>query len=363
MSKRRATGNPFAISGVNNRLTVSQPSIESAGGRLRDAREAQEITEKEAARKLQLMVTDLRAIEADRYRAAANDDLLRRHLRDYANLVQLNPDSIVAIYDRQMGTCLQRGVDQSTDIPATKLQSFGGWLTGALMLMTLLLGLLVLLQFTTPSRVSALLAEYRDSLLVGLQTATNDNATNSKIEVAGQSPVTVGSGIVAGEDVARDNNAVLAVATVQPDPANAVPVLTSTVAPIAYITDAGELTEIAATYQSPGDADVDLNTNTVQAADELSFRFAKDCWVEVYDADQQRLIAEVRAAGGSLQLSGKSPFKVLVGRSREVVLQFNDNPIDIEKIERSHSTLFTVGRTGNNPEMPVVKTIRRKLPY
>ena len=45
MSKRRATGNPFAISGVNNRLTVSQPSIESAGGRLRDAREAQEITE------------------------------------------------------------------------------------------------------------------------------------------------------------------------------------------------------------------------------------------------------------------------------------------------------------------------------
>ncbi len=109
MSNPRASTNPFAVVAVNDLNAASQPFVESAGGRLRDAREAQKITEKQAAQKLHLMVTDLRAIEADRYHASVHDDLLRKHLRDYANFLQLDPDSIVAIYDRQTGKSLHRG--------------------------------------------------------------------------------------------------------------------------------------------------------------------------------------------------------------------------------------------------------------
>ncbi len=357
MPKPRATRNNHTASGVNDAKAASQNSVESVGGRLRDAREAQKITEKAAAQKLHLMVTDLRAIEADHYAASTNDDLLRSHLRNYAKLLRLNPDSILAIYDRQMGTFLQRGINRIDDIPRANLHSFGSLFTGALMLITLVLGSVVLLQFTKASRLGSLLAENRDDQEVGSQQVNDSAVTDAKVEAADLSQITV-----AGETTADVKELVLAAAEIKPDPPDAAQAQTMPAVSSADQAVDSALTEVAATYQSASDAGVGANMAATQATDKLSFRFAKDCWVEVYDVDGQRLIAEIRQAGGSLQLSGKSPFKVLVGHSREVVLQFNDHPIAIEKIDRSYSTLFTVGRTGSDPEAPMVKTIRRKLP-
>lgn len=86
------------------------------------------------------MVTDLRAIEADRYNATAHDDLLRNHLRDYANLLTLNPDSILSAYDRQAGTSFHRGAQRIDDIPRVQPTSIGSLLTGGLAVRTVVLG-------------------------------------------------------------------------------------------------------------------------------------------------------------------------------------------------------------------------------
>ncbi|MGI9285500.1 MAG: RodZ domain-containing protein [Pseudomonadales bacterium] len=352
---------------ANDPQVEKQAYAESAGDRLRHEREAQKIPEKEAAHKLHLMVTDLRAIEADNYNASANDDLLRNYLRDYANLLTLNPDSILAIYDRQAGTSFHRGAQRVGDIPKAPTTNIGSLLTGSLVATTVVLGFLVILQFTNTSKVNALLAEYDNRLDVDLQ-QTNDIVTNpSPGDDLDLTPATVGEErdvALAAADMnpattnEAESRAKTVDETVERSADAALPVRAAAEPqPTVKKTDddSNSVTEVAAAYRN-----ADAAAQSTTATDELSFRFAKDCWVEVYDADEKRLIAELRKAGGSLQVSGKSPFKVLVGLSREVVLQFNGHPVEIEKIERSFSTLFRVERANSDADAPTVTTIRRK---
>lgn len=355
---------------ANDSQIEKQAYAESAGGRLRHERQAQQISEKEAAHKLHLMVTDLRAIEADNYNASANDDQLRNYLRDYANLLTLNPDSILAIYDRQAGTSFHRGAQRVGDIPKATTTSIGSLLTGSLVVMTVVLGFLVVMQFTNTGRVNALLAENESRLRVDLP-QTNDSgiklSSNEDFDLAPTTVVEEGDVALAVAEVKLNTTKE---AKVQAKPADEVVERSAAgalrtqaaVKPRSTVekTDDGSspLTEVAAAYRD--DSNAGATAEGIKTTDELSFRFAKDCWVEVYDADEKRLVAEIRKAGGSLQLSGKSPFKVLVGLSREVVLQFNGHPVEIEKIERSFSTLFRIERTNSNAEAPTITTIRRK---
>ncbi len=119
--------------------------------------------------------------------------------------------------------------------------------------------------------------------------------------------------------------------------------------------------EVSAADGNGSEEDASPAAAATTTTDELAFTFTKDCWVEVYDANNKRLFAKIKKADDKLLLSGKSPFKVLVGSSREVALQFNGHPVEIEKIERSYSTLFKVERANNDAAgMPKVTTIRRK---
>ncbi|MGI9296132.1 MAG: RodZ domain-containing protein [Pseudomonadales bacterium] len=380
MSKPRATTRSFSMDEANDPQIETPAYTESAGGRLRHEREAQHIPEKEAAHKLRLMVTDLRAIEADRYSASAHDDLLRKHLRDYANLLTLNPDSILAIYDRQAGTSFHRGAQRIGDIPKAQTTSVGSLLTGSLVVATVVLGFLVVMQFTNTSKVNALLAENdsgpRANALQSASQQTGDiDTTASTDEDFDPTPATVieeGDAAMAPTEKSLDSVDMAAVHVSTSDGLDEqtsdgdLPVQTAA-KPQPSVNNAKEpqntsnaLTEVAAAYRNESDAAP--AADAAKTTDELAFRFAKDCWVEVYDADEKRLIAEIRKAGGSLQLSGKSPFRVLVGYSREVVLQFNGHPVEIEKIERSYSTLFRVERANGDTSEPTVTTIRRKQP-
>lgn len=374
----RAIHGPFAMSEANDSQFETQAYIESVGSRLRHEREMQHISEKEAAHKLRLMVTDLRAIEADRYNSAAHDDLLRNHLRDYANFLTLNPDSILAIYDRQAGTSFHRGVLRIDDIPRAKPTNIGSLVTDSLIVATAVLGFLVVMQFTDASKVNALLAGIDNRQQANAQqsalaqpsdtaaVATTDGDFDlTKPAIDDKGDAVAGASLVSADfataQLTRSDDELVDQSSGedQQTQSAAVPQPSANEADEQQNTS-NEVTEVAAAYRNDNNAETAVAP--IDATDELAFRFAKDCWVEVYDADEKRLVAEVRKAGGSLQLSGKSPFRILVGYSREVVLQFNDHPVEIEKIERSFSTLFKVERANNDTATPKVTTIRRKLP-
>ncbi len=73
-------------------------NLDNAGYRLRCAREYMGLSEKEIADELKLMVSHVRAIEQNRSEYLVQRKPFERYLRAYARLVQLNPDTIVAMY-------------------------------------------------------------------------------------------------------------------------------------------------------------------------------------------------------------------------------------------------------------------------
>ena len=100
-------------------------------------------------------------------------------------------------------------------------------------------------------------------------------------------------------------------------------------------------------YQEPTEQTL-LTENIVaavveRASDWLNFQFSDDCWVEVKDKDNAVIYADLKRADDTLQVSGKPPFKVLLGYAPGVSLDYNGEPVDIEVNRKNNSARLTVG--------------------
>ncbi|MGI9284403.1 MAG: helix-turn-helix domain-containing protein [Pseudomonadales bacterium] len=73
----------------------------SAGQRLRGAREQLDLSIRDVASALNLMVSHVRGIETDRYAELTNDRQFLRHLHEYATLVELDANEVVDLYRSQ----------------------------------------------------------------------------------------------------------------------------------------------------------------------------------------------------------------------------------------------------------------------
>ncbi len=77
----------------------------------------------------------------------------------------------------------------------------------------------------------------------------------------------------------------------------------------------------------------------------LSFQFSADCWVEVYDGDNQRIFASLKKSQEILQLEGKPPFRITLGYAPGVSLSYNGQPVEIDANDRSHLTKLVLGNS------------------
>ena len=110
----------------------------------------------------------------------------------------------------------------------------------------------------------------------------------------------------------------------------------------------GEADTVAATpaTNSSGDAtemDATAEAQLAAANAELTFRFDGDCWLEVRNADDELIYADLRREGDQLQLDGAAPFHILVGDARMVELYFRGEPYEIRPRPGRVMARFTVG--------------------
>lgn len=77
---------------------------------------------------------------------------------------------------------------------------------------------------------------------------------------------------------------------------------------------------------------------------ELRFEFSEDCWLEVTDADEQRLAYRLYRAGEVARLRGKAPVSVFLGNAEAVRLTVDGSPIAVRPAARRDGTArLTVG--------------------
>ena len=189
---------------------------------------------------------------------------------------------------------------------------------------------------------------------VGIAAAAPPQAdTNGEADTVAATPAT-NPGDATEMDAAAQAVSIAAAAQPQADTNGQADTVAATPA-----TDSGDATEMDAAAEAPPQADTNGEADTVAvvldrdsagppielaaANAELTFRFDGDCWLEVRNADDELIYADLRREGDQLQLDGAAPFHILVGDARMVELYFRGEPFAIRPRPGRVMARFTVG--------------------
>lgn len=74
----------------------------------------------------------------------------------------------------------------------------------------------------------------------------------------------------------------------------------------------------------------------------VEFEFENDCWVEVYDAFDERIAIGNKNAGYVMTLNAQGPFRVLLGNPDGVRIWVNGNPFDMSDLPKNRVARFEV---------------------
>lgn len=72
-----------------------------------------------------------------------------------------------------------------------------------------------------------------------------------------------------------------------------------------------------------------IETADVILTDDLIMTFQDDCWLQVQDADKKRLYSGVKKSNQTLKLTGKAPYKLVIGAPTAVTLTYKGKPVDL----------------------------------
>ncbi|MBW8307045.1 MAG: DUF4115 domain-containing protein [Thiobacillus sp.] len=264
---------------------MSESGQRLVGQILREAREAQGMTQEDAAARLRLMQRQVEAMETDDFESLGQPVFARGFVRNYARLLGLAPEALLA---RMEGA----PAEPTAVSPAAQPQPHS-WVTSPWLIL-LLLGLLVVV-------VAPL------SLYWWLNSGGGDGPSQR------MSPATQGrpAPVAAPAPVAEPAEAALPVV----DGVAA----TLPIAPVAPATEQPEAPEQLA----PGVPEVPATSGV------LHLEFGDEAWVEIKDGSGRMLHRQLNSPGSRIDVKGQPPFDVVIGNAAQARVTYNGRPIDL----------------------------------
>jgi cytoskeleton protein RodZ len=275
----------------------------SAGKMLAEARERIGLSVAEAARQLRLSPRQIEALEADDHASLPGKTFLRGFLRNYARLLQLDPESLPAL-------CQPEPLQvQSIAVPTSRIE-FGGkrglmpfgehsgkpWVKYAAIIGVAVLilswGVFELLQGAPSPQDVQVKSAGETTMVLSLPQA------EIPVQIA---PVT--------------NQAV------EPIPAPVLEVATVPAAPVASVTTEAPVPAASQIPLPAPAADV--------GGQRLLFTFEGDAWVEVKDKSGKVVFYKLNPKGSQQLVRGTPPFFLVIGNAAHVRLTYNDRPVDL----------------------------------
>ncbi|MDX1676203.1 RodZ domain-containing protein [Arsukibacterium sp.] len=308
--------------------TPEQTTTEmTAGQLLRQAREQRKLSMADVALQLNLRLSLVQQIEADQFDSSILITFVRGYLRAYARLVKLPENQVLKAFEQQHGG----GTD-----PAKPMRTFSNrtgrqatenrfmWLTYAIGLLLVLMLVLWGWQTASPDAEGRLEQPVTQTLTGSQQLADSSTAstTGNMASDSGSTAIDAGS----------DRQA-LAEAL---NPAGSEPfsMSDSTVA---------SLPDAVAMPPEPEPASPGSGANDESAqADVITMNFQDSCWIDVLDADGNRIAYGTKEPGYQMTVSGKAPFVVTLGNPGVVRITLNNQPFDMSSLPAGRVAKFTL---------------------
>ncbi|EGR2756330.1 MULTISPECIES: cytoskeleton protein RodZ [Vibrio] len=74
----------------------------------------------------------------------------------------------------------------------------------------------------------------------------------------------------------------------------------------------------------------------------LTMKFKADCWIQVKDTNGKTLVSGTQKPGQDVELTGKAPFKVILGAPEGVTMTFASEPVDLSGYTSGKVARFTL---------------------
>jgi len=326
-------------------LHKASPSV---GDKLKSLRGQKNLGTSEVAARLHLDSRIIEALERDDYGALPDPIYVRGYIRSYSKLLGHDADELVAAYNSQ------KTADEPEIVPEIKYpaqtSSSDKPVKAFTYLISLLLAVLLIAWWQSTSVVEQPPA---DSTAALPDTGSTGPLLNN-IDTAGASysewdntPLLVpdeGDSLINNEPPDIDSTAddpepgVQAVReeTVLPDPG------TDAVPNTGMLPEAGAAEpEAAASVME--EREIEINPLSGDPEDTIVLKVAADSWIEIIDANDEKLYFDLARSGDTITVHGTAPFDVLLGFSQGVTVEFNGEYFDQAPYSRSGIARFTLG--------------------
>ena len=304
----------------------------SPGEILRTAREERKLSQQEIAQSLRLGIDVIKALDQDDFDKLSAPIFVRGYIRSYSALVGVSADDVVGVYNEQVRVLVPSDSEEpQMNVPMREKKSFRfPWL---MVLLAIIAVISVLLWIYNTDRPSP--SQEQEAPVA--ETGGTDAGPALSLPMERQSDAQ-DTQVVPQETPAPDvpvmdeNNKTSAESATESNPASG----------------SGEVTEQA---QSAADTTQAMSPPAPATApatepapvaniDTLDIHFPDKSWVQIVDANGTRLVYRMINKGENIKVSGKSPFRILLGNATGVRLEFNGQPYDFSAHMRGNVARF-----------------------
>ncbi|XNO32962.1 cytoskeleton protein RodZ [Vibrio alginolyticus] len=302
-------------------------SIET-GTLLKNKRESLGMSQKQVADRLRLRISVIEDIENNRFESQQVATFTRGYLRSYAKFVGLDEKVVL--------TALEQTADAQPQEQEIEMQSFSRKTkdekhNSRIMLLTWVIGLVIIgisaAWWWQNQQENSLTKEVTDSSVEAPQPTAQELADIDLMtaeELIASTP----------EEVASTNEGV-AELTEAPVEQGADPLLTETENTTSV--DSEEPVAVIEAAEEEQPAPVVPEGMTL-----LTMKFKADCWIQVKDTNGKTLVSGTHKPGQDVELTGKAPFKVILGAPEGVTMTFASEPVDLSGYTSGKVARFTL---------------------
>ncbi|MFW1370476.1 cytoskeleton protein RodZ [Vibrio parahaemolyticus] len=302
-------------------------SIE-AGTLLKNKRESLGMTQKQVADRLRLRVSVIEDIENNRFESQQVATFTRGYLRSYAKFVGLD-EKVVLV-------ALEQTADVKPKEQEIEMQSFSRKTkhekhNSRIMLLTWVIAIVII-------GISAAWwwqNQQENSLAQVVAEANVETSQPSADEIADIDLMTEEELIASTPaELAASNN------TASESSINAAQ--TDEVVPAETEESTTEATQEPVVVIEAAEEVQEASPVVPEGMTLLTMKFKADCWIQVKDTNGKTLVSGTQKPGQDVELTGKAPFKVILGAPEGVTMTFASEPVDLSGYTSGKVARFTL---------------------
>lgn len=286
---------------------IRTAEVPQLGKQLEAARESLNLSIEEVSNHLRLSARQIRALESDDFSALPEAMITRGFIRNYARLLELDPEPLLEAYRAHVPTEPPRAISIQSENILISGNNGRSWMvyTVASMLVIVLLGIWLYVE-DLPQRPG----QKPTTVPIAV---TPESTSNNQFDEPMPTPALPAAERMNQDEAAAD------IATSEGNVA---------------VPDTTPVEQPASTPES--------EPATSASTAVLRLTFSESTWVSVIDGNNQEILNKTKPSGTQEVIEGKPPFKVVIGNAAASRLIYKDEPVDLEPHTRLNVARITL---------------------